>query len=134
MTLRPPSTRAFTLVEAMIALVIIMVGFWAFYEVVVRTSDANDYAMAFTSLAATTQVAVNDIREDASVAKLVFRNNTVGQGYLAAVAFPSEFPLLETAGCRGRAKEACLNGTRPQRTTPATCSSLRARSRRMSET
>jgi len=88
------AARGFTLVETMIALLVIMVGFWAFYEVVVRTSDANDYAMAFTSLAATTQVAVNDIREDASVAKLLFRNDTIGQGYLAAVSLPTQFPML----------------------------------------
>lgn len=91
---RPHSLRGFTLVETMIALVIVMVGFWAFYEVVVRTTDANDYAMAFTSLAATTQTVVNDIREDLSVGKLVFRNNTSGQGYLAAVTFPVQFPIL----------------------------------------
>lgn len=91
---RSTATRGFTLVEVMIALVITMVGFWAFYEVVVRTSDANEYAMAFTSLAATTQVAVNDIREDVSVAKLLFRNDAVGQGYLAAIAFPTQFPVL----------------------------------------
>ena len=90
----PSPLRGFTFVETLIALVVIMAGFWAFYEVMVRSSDANDYVMAFNSLCATTQSVVNDIREDLSVAKLVFHNDTVGQSYRTGAAFPSNFALL----------------------------------------
>ena len=94
-------SRGFTLVETMVALVIIMAGFWAFYEVVVRTMDANDYAMSFNTLAASSQKAVNDIREDLSVAKLIFRNDTIGQGYLAALSLPTGYPILGQSSLPG---------------------------------
>ena len=90
----PSATRGLTLVETMIVAVVTMVAFWAFYEVMVRTSDANDYAMAFNSLCGTAQRTVNDIREDLSVAKLLFRNSSTGQGYLAAASLPPEYPIL----------------------------------------
>jgi hypothetical protein len=76
------------------SLLLVMAAFWVYFEVVVRTNDANEYGMGFNSLVATSQTAVNDICGDLSVSKLIFRNDTLGQGYLAALTFLTQYPLL----------------------------------------
>ncbi|NOZ20630.1 MAG: prepilin-type N-terminal cleavage/methylation domain-containing protein [Planctomycetes bacterium] len=64
--------RGFTLVEVMIVAVIAWVVAYLFYQLVMQTTYATRYALAFNQMATSCQKAANQLKEDLSTAKEVF--------------------------------------------------------------
>ena len=74
-----------TLIELMIVMVLISVGWMAFLLVAVETVHDYDFFMALNLLARWNQKIVNDVRDDTLAAKQYFENDSRGIAYFNAL-------------------------------------------------
>jgi len=87
-----------TIVELMIVTVFLSVLFVLFYQLVLRITQANEYAMAFSELSTYSQQACNDMKEDLTASRFLFQNDSFGNAYWDAIMFPTDAQPLNS--CR----------------------------------
>jgi len=91
------SSRGITLIEMMVVLVVVIVGWLALMAVALETMRAFEFFQSLNLLEEWNQAIVNNIRDDAISAKQYFGNDTRGRDYFAALEKDSDsYPISPT--------------------------------------
>ncbi len=86
--------RGVTLAEAMVALFLVSVVTLLFYGLLIGTLRVNMMLESRNDLTTIGQRVVNDIKDEILQSRVLFEDDTVGNGYVSALVIPSSFPVL----------------------------------------